>query len=442
MRLIEGDCLAVLPTLEAESFDSCVCDPPYHLTSIVKRFGAVNAAPAQFGTDGAFSRASRGFMGKVWDGGDVAFRPETWAAVWRVLKPGAYLLAFSGTRTYHRMVCAIEDAGFEVRDQIGWMFGQGFPKSHDVSKGIDKAAGAERSEIVGSKLGRPGMAKDGSNQRNGFDNAFGGAALGIMASDIAAPATPEAAQWSGWGTALKPAWEPIVLARKPLIGTVAANVLLHGTGAINIDGCRVVTTERPLRLRANEYRPENVDFQSGSHAAGVTSAGRWPANVIHDGSDDVLEAFAVSGESKSAARKGYVNDRDAAVYGRFDNSPTGPANTYADTGTAARFFYCAKASKADRAGSKHPTVKPVALMQYLVRLVTPPNGRVLDPFAGSGTTGAAALAEGVYATLIERDPEYATDIRRRLGLGSMAEAVRRNAEARQRLSAASLAYGL
>lgn len=214
--LFHADMLDALKVLPDNCIDSVVTDPPYHLTSIVKRFGGANAAPAQYGTDGAFARASTGFMSKAWDGGDIAFRPETWAEVLRVLKPGGHVAAFGATRGYHRMACAIEDAGFEIRDSLCWLYGTGFPKSHDVSKGIDKAAGAERTEVVGSKLGRPGMSKDGSNQRSGFDDAFGGEASGSMSTDILAPATPAAQEWEGWGTALKPAVEPIVLARKPL----------------------------------------------------------------------------------------------------------------------------------------------------------------------------------------------------------------------------------
>ncbi len=224
-----GDCLEILPTLAENSIDACVTDPPYHLTSIVKRFGTDNAAPAQFGKDGAYARAAAGFMGRKWDGGDVAFRVETWREVYRVLKPGAHLIAFGGTRTFHRMACAIEDAGFEIRDQIQWLYGSGFPKSHDVSKGIDRAAGAER-EVLGI------AGKSGSERSCMAGDFAGGEYLATAA------ATTAARQWEGWGTALKPACEPIVLARKPLSeSTVAANVLKWGTGALNIDGCRVAT---------------------------------------------------------------------------------------------------------------------------------------------------------------------------------------------------------
>lgn len=367
-RLEHGDCLEVMKRLadEGVQVDSIVCDPPYHLTSIVKRFGATNAAPAKHGTDGAYARASRGFMGKQWDGGDIAFRPETWELAFALLKPGGHLVAFSGPRTYHRMVCAIEDAGFEIRDQLAWVYGTGFPKSHNL---------------------------DG--------------------------------EWQGWGTALKPAWEPIVLARKPLIGTVAENVLEHGTGAINIDGCRVESSQED-----QDYMLERVGGFNNTKSIGgngilgggevldrsVTfdpTKGRFPANIIHDGSDEVVGCFpnAIGQIAKSV--------EDGRPHGNSVYSPMkhgGPTHIprIEESKSAARFFYCAKASKSERSGSKHPTVKPIALMQYLCRLITPPSGVVLDPFAGSGTTGVAALREGFSPILIEREDEYVEDIKRRL----------------------------
>ncbi|QQP88548.1 site-specific DNA-methyltransferase [Skermanella sp. TT6] len=261
------------------------------------------------------------FMGKKWDY-DVP-SVAIWQECLRVLKPGGHLLSFSGTRTYHRLVVNVEDAGFDIRDQIGWLYGSGFPKSHNL--------------------------KD---------------------------------EWAGWGTALKPAWEPCVLARKPFGGTVAKNVATHGTGAINIDECRVPTEDNTTRF-CNAGTGNHKNWRTGNHAGvhGGHASGRWPANVIHDGSDEVLGAFSVFGDQ---------------------------------SGTPARFFYNAKASKQDRAGSEHPTVKPVALMQYLVKLVTPVGGTVLDPFAGSGTTGEAAVEAGMNVILIEREAEYVEDISRRL----------------------------
>jgi DNA modification methylase len=407
ITLHPGDCLDVLAAMADASVDSCVCDPPYHLTSIVKRFGADNAAPAKEGKTGAYARASRGFMGKQWDGGDIAFRTDVWAHVLRVLKPGGHLLAFSGTRTYHRMTCAIEDAGFEIRDQIGWAYGSGFPKSHDVSKGIDRAAGAER-EVLGV-VGRSGA------ERSCMAGDFAGGEY-----TATAPATDAAREWQGWGTALKPAWEPVVMARKPLIGTVAQNVLKHGTGAINVDGCRISTEESTARYSYERKTSKGTAGGAFGNAervrhmsdepihAGGSPLGRWPANIVHDGSDEVVGAFP---ETQS----GNLNRVNGSGEG-YGFAGRSDINHAGDAGSAARFFYTAKADADDRLGSKHPTVKPLDLMQWLVRLVTPPGGTVLDPFAGTGTTGEAAFREGFRAVLIEREPEYQNDIRRRMSL--------------------------
>lgn len=411
IRVVHGECVEQMRAMadRGEQFHSCVTDPPYHLTSIVKRFGKAGSAPAQYGTDGAYARASRGFMGKEWDGGDIAFQPDLWRAVYDVLLPGAHLLAFGGTRTYHRMVCAIEDAGFEIRDQIGWMFGSGFPKSHDVSKGIDKAAGAERVVIERRKVAV------------GFDaEAEGGGGWKAGEIVVSAPATPEAAQWAGWGTALKPAWEPICVARKPLVGTVAANVLAHGTGALNIEASRIGTTRGvPASHSKTATTIGAVGIGSNRMASELDpNIGRWPANVLHDGSDEVKAAFAAFGDKSSSRANGNPNDPIHGANSSVTSYEWGKvgrrSNDFRDSGTASRFFYAAKADKADRAGSKHPTVKPTDLMRYLVRLVTPPGGTVLDPFAGSGSTGLAADQLGLDAVLIERDAEYVADIRRKI----------------------------
>jgi site-specific DNA-methyltransferase (adenine-specific) len=341
-----GDCRERMAELPDASVDSAVTDPPYHLTSIVKRFGAANAAPVKAGKTGAYVRASRGFMGQQWDGGDVAFDPATWEAVIRVLKPGAHLVAFSGTRTYHRMACAIEDAGFEIRDQLAWTYGSGFPKSHN----------------------QPG----------------------------------------GWGTALKPAWEPICLARKPLVGTVAANMAAHGTGALNIDGCRV-GTESTVVSRANvgaKMGGNGIYGSSEGRQDTGSENGRWPANIIHDGSEEVLAAFPESGPSQSGGRSTGRNfgQQYGDVFAK-DRDRTGHDD---DGGSAARFFYCAKATTDERGeGNNHPTVKPVDLMRWLCRLVTPRGGTVLDPFAGSGSTLIAADAEQFDAIGCELSPDYA-----------------------------------
>lgn len=302
-----ADCREYLAQLDDDSVDACVTDPPYEL----------------------------GFMGKSWDRTGIAYDPAVWAHVLRVLKPGGHVVAFGGSRTYHRLGTAIEDAGFAIRDSLLWLYGTGFPKSLDVGKAIDKSAGA----------------------------------------------TPEAQQWQGYGTALKPAHEPAVLARKPFKGTVASNVLAHGTGGLNIDGCRVSVGKRvPGGGKSKRGARGGGIYGDGAaeQNASPHSNGRWPANVAHDGSAPVL----------------------------------------AGLDSAARFFYCAKASKAEReagldAGRKsgrrniHPTVKPIALMRWLVRLVTPPGGLVLDPFCGSGTTGCAAALEGLRFIGCELDPRYA-----------------------------------
>ena len=434
LDLLHGDCRAVMAGLPAASVDAVVCDPPYHLTSIVKRFGNPNSAPAQYGTDGVYARSSKGFMGKVWDGGDVAFQPEIWAAALRVAKPGAHLLAFGGTRTFHRLAVAIEDAGWEIRDTVMWVYGSGFPKSHDVGKAMDKAAGAER-EVVGLGAHHDKWAA-GSNaglldRSSTWHNA--------PPTDTA-PATAAAQQWDGWGTALKPAWEPIIVARKPLEGTAAANVLAHGTGALNIDGCRVGTSKSvpasPKKVGASSH---TVSMPGNQGTSGWdANVGRWPANLIHDGSDEVLAGFPQTTSGTGAIRKN--------APGQFGLGGDGKANVeYGDTGSAARFFYCAKASKADRdegcegmqakqyshdgretpienayqrndskSRNHHPTVKPTALMKFLCRLITPPAGTVLDPFMGSGSTGKAAVLEGFGFIGIEQDADYIAIARARI----------------------------
>jgi len=387
-----------MKTMDADSIDSIVTDPPYEL----------------------------GFMGKSWDSSGVAFNVEVWQEALRVLKPGGHLIAFSGSRTYHRMAVAIEDAGFEIRDQIMWVYGSGFPKSHDVSKAIDKAAGAER-EVVGK------MANPASSIYSQSENE--------MSRDvpITAPATAAAKQWQGWGTALKPAHEPMVLARKPLIGTVANNVLTFGVGGLNIDGGRVGTTvETWPKSRSFPYGQDRT-YGSKDAPTELTQeapAGRFPANFIHDGSDEVVALFPDT--IKGTAR---VGKPGGSTFGGTAMSDEVIGTWYGDSGSAARFFYCAKASKKDRnegldgfevkrssgygydhglgnAGegmfkdrnpikqNYHPTVKPTSLMQYLVRLVTPPNGIVLDPFLGSGSTGKAAMYEGFNFVGIELTPEY------------------------------------
>jgi DNA modification methylase len=382
--LFTGNSLDLLKSVHDDSVHACVTDPPYGLK----------------------------FMAKKWD--HTVPSVEIWREVYRVLKPGAHLLAFFGTRTYHRGVVNIEDAGFEIRDQIGWLYGTGFPKSLNVSKAIDKAAGAKR-EVIGAgpfESRRPRPTKETN---------IPGAEYGFNAGDtITAPATDAAKQWDGWGTALKPAWEPIVVARKPFKGTVAANVLEHGVGGLNIDATRVPHdgTGTWGGKNAGDTRGVYGSFADEAGLPGSTrnDLGRFPANIIHDGSDEVLAEFAKYGERKSGSgNKNTRNSNNPEIYGTYKVGGTG-LGTGGDTGTAARFFYCAKASKKERGeGNKHPTVKPLALMRYLVRLVTPPNGVVLDPFAGSGTTLLAAKEEGFGYLGMELSEEYVEIAKDRLG---------------------------
>lgn len=406
-----GDSREVLTGFDDASIDSVVCDPPYALLSIHKRFANSQRTEATEGSAaGPYMRTGRGFMGQRWDTGETAFDPAFWAQVLRVLKPGGHLIAFGGTRTYHRLACAIEDAGFEMRDMIAWLYGSGFPKSHDVSKGIDKSMGLERPVLSEGKAVKR-MIPGADQHKDGWEKTDGRE----FTPTVTAAASAASAAWEGWGTALKPALEPIVLARKPLIGTVAANVLAHGTGALNIDGCRV-DGESTKRLRAggrNDFPHEDDDWTPRVVEVG-SDQGRWPANVIHDGSDEVLAAFPETQSGTGAIKRESSAGSRGNALGKESRPAGTPMICHGDSGSAARFFYSAKADAADRLGSKHPTVKPVDLMAYLCRLITPPGGVVLDPFAGSGTTGMACLREGFDCILIEREEQYVADIKRRI----------------------------
>jgi DNA modification methylase len=488
VRILIGDCLTRMKELPDNSVDSVVCDPPYHLTSIVKRFGSPDAAPCKVGQTGAYARASKGFMGQTWDGGDVAFRPETWAEVLRVLKPGGHLVAFSGTRTYHRMAVAIEDAGFEIRDMIAWHYGSGFPKSLDVSKAIDKArvedaepirrvcrflraamdAQGLKSKDLTSHFGdcdprlidhwaardtdsQPhlptldqwqtlksvlGLADemDGEvwrlNGRKGSPSdvyltaevigEHEGQSPGLVGvrfdGDRQIRERSEAArEWEGWGTALKPATEPICLARKPLSEkSIAANVLRWGTGALNIDGCRI-ESDTPVQLGAGSTgfgAGRDDAYQEGTGRQYGTQ-GRWPANLCHDGSDEVVAGFPETITGTIAPHHQRTTSKTKNTFGERE-APEGESFP-GDSGSAARFFYCAKAAGDERGeGNDHPTVKPVALMRWLVRLVTPKGGTVLDPFMGSGSTGLACDAEQLNFIGCELSPEYAGIAERRI----------------------------
>ena len=397
VRILQGDMREKLAEVEDASVHAIVTDPPYHLTTGKK--GGSGLASVNLESPYGRARVGTGFMGMKWDGGDIAMRPETWALLMRVAKPGAHLLVFSGSRTFHRVWCAVEDAGWEIRDTLMWLHGQGFPKS--------------------------------SNQHG---------------------------EWEGWGTALKPAFEPILMARKPLLGTVAANLATHGTGALNIDACRVgyTGTEDAAAAAAAELRSKKTSRNTEGwrmrsqnktaqeFAAGPAGLGRWPANVLHDGSEEVVAAFPDAPGQMGNVRGDEPSTPAKNVYGTYARSPA--SNLRGDSGSAARFFWCPKASKQDRnedlegmprkavnwsSGEQspgtfqspntdrqnenfHPTVKPTELMQYLVRLVTPKGGVVLDPFMGSGSTGKACEREGMSFVGIELDPAYIEIARRRI----------------------------
>jgi len=600
VMLFNGDSRDVLKGLPDASVDSVVTDPPYALVSIVKRFGAEGAAPTKDGD--VYSRASAGFMGKQWDTGETAFAVTFWAEVMRVLKPGGHVIAASGTRTYHRLAVAIEDAGFEIRDCIMWVYASGFPKSHNIVKKLkdsglaclchktivsghyvsdknlrdlrlgldanDALSGDAQHDVQSGVCGQTDFRKEGGRQEAPF--ATSGDGVGSMHSvrsnvlaECEAHGTGQAADvleamqrsctgsgvgearsqgasisqketrhadgkkssmegrgdaqagtrklygrsacesaglgdpdvpegrihhgapfgdgegvripadadrggssqgpqsgkqspgqlgvvadkrgpqaWGGWpvcnrcskpvvpegyGTALKPAVEPWVLARKPFKGTVAGNVLEHGTGAINVDGCRVGDE---VRINPPGSINERVAMGGGwrEDAGPTTAIGRFPANVIHDGSDEVVVGFPDTGPSKAGNRGKQHSGRHgglADIGGNIKEGTDTIRGVDDNGGTAARFFYSAKADSLDRIGSKHPTVKPVDLMQYLCRLITPPGGIVLDPFAGSGSTGEAAWREGFRCILIEREVEYADDIRERMKLAPRSNAMKR-----------------
>lgn len=403
-----GDCTEVMAGLKAERYDSMCSDPPY----------AIN------------------FMAKGWDSFDGKNQPgknkthksnrafQAWCELWaaqsiRVLKHGAHTLTFGGTRTYHRMACGIEDAGFEIRDQLAWVYGSGWPKSLNIRKAIDAQILTGKTNSKGIKAAnaaRPGEGRiRATNQSNGLiKNKETGARVIKDQS-----ATVEGDAWHGWGTALKPAWEPICLARKPLAGTVAANVIKHSTGALNIDKSRVgtfVNTTPSGQDRYNQknfeqgYRP-NAYTKGQKKAEAKQSIGRWPANLVHDGSEEVLHLFPSTKSGKPGVMRKGVNTGTAL--GKESRKPGTPMTGIGDEGSAARFFYQAKVSPKERSfgmgeGSKndHPTLKPIALCSWLINMITPPGGRVLDPFMGSGSMGIAAIQNGFKYVGIEKDPAY------------------------------------
>ena len=437
MLLLNGDCIEQMQKLkdEGKQIDSVVTDPPYHLTSIVERYGKDGSAPAK-DKDGLYQRQARGFMGKEWDGGDIAFRADTWKLAYDLLKPGGHLLAFSASRNYHRMAVAIEDAGFEIRDQIMWIYGSGFPKSMNIGKGVDKKQGNDR-EVVGTI--ERGSVEDAIAKGVGYTadpaNQNNKAIFGYGTETV----TKGNSEWEGWGTALKPAHEPIVMARKPISeSSIVDNVLKHRTGGINIDGCRIEgndakypdtnpdfrdqgkkskeaigidklsfgQTENVARKKVvRKSRNENgvwTDNNSGmkqedNHFADADPRGRFPANVMHDGSEVVQDIFPTTSKSAGGGGSKTVSPSDNVYQGGWGHKEYDKTIGFGDDGSAARYFYCPKVSKNERNNADkntHPTVKPVELMKYLCRLVTPKGGTVLDPFMGSGSTGMAAKDEG------------------------------------------------
>lgn len=437
-ELHEGDMRVLLPEWAKEGLlvDAVVTDPPYHL-STVKRFAkegknATKTAMAVDRGETPFARSAKGFMGVGWDGGDVTFRPSTWKACYGVMKPGAFLLVFGGSRTFHRVGCAIEDAGFVIHPFVAWCQGQGFPKAHDLPKAVDRLFGKEPTIV--SEGGTVRRMRPGADMANRF--AEGEDAMWRKLDDrtytyrTTVPATPEAARWAGWAyglQALKPAMEPIIVAQKPFLHSEngsngAASILRWGVGAYNIDACRVPSHSGEPHW--NE--PSQTRRYDNTGPRGGDPKGRWPANLIHDGSDEVRRCFPDTPWQIAKTSSNPDSPRTKEIYGDF-RRPDDPMPPRDDHGSAARFFnecafseseksllYYPKANKADRAGSLHPTVKPQALLRHLLKLVVPPGGLVLDPFAGSGSLGEAAITMDYSCIMVEKEAKYADDVRTRM----------------------------
>ena len=407
--LLKGNCLEKLKEIPDNSIDSVVTDPPYHLMSVVQRYGKKGSAPAQHGTDGLYQRQSAGFMGQQWDGvGEdgkcIAFNVDLWKECLRVLKPGGHMVAFSATRTVHPMGVAIANAGFEIRDMISWLYFSGFPKSHDISKGIDKHLGAKR-EVVGRRT--DGRYKHSFQSTNNHMGKLDPKESNVdKIGQITKPATPEAQQWEGWGSALKPSYEPAILARKPLEKglTLAENVLKHGTGGLNIDACRFAygdpcwvgpqeeqTQKEPIKNKAFGHKNMGKNRMQKNTSeyliANVSDLGRWPANIYQcpKASRSEREAGLEHLQGKSGFE---AVDRNEGTAG-LDNPRAGAGRT------------------AEQVKNFHPTVKPIGVMRWLCRLITPPGGTVLDPFLGSGTTAVSACLEGNFHAIgCEMTEEY------------------------------------
>jgi len=385
INLWNGDCIEFMKGLKDNSVDSVVTDPPYEL----------------------------GFMGKSWDNTGIAYNVELWRQVLRVMKPGAHLLSFGGTRTYHRMACAIEDAGFEIRDQLQWLYGSGFPKSHNIGKAVDKKLGNEREKVADGKSSKP-------ESHNIMNMAFEEGSKSIMGGDY--DITKGSSKFEGWGSALKPANEPICLARKPLSEkTIVENVLKWGTGGLNIDASRI--GNNPGWTYPNGAGGNTFHGQDRINYPIKSTQGRFPANIIlNEEAGRLLDKQ--TGKLGNSARPNRLNNKVVTPPFRgFGNERTSlkPSGLeHNDVGGASRFFYCAKSGKKERNKGlenitcTHPTVKPVKLMSYLVKLITPKNGIVLDPFMGSGTTGIAAKQIGMNFVGIEKEKEYLEIAKKRI----------------------------
>ena len=413
--LLNDDCLNALKKIPDSSIEAVCTDPPYGLS----KQPDIAEVMQHWLNDKTYEHKSTGFMGKSWD--SFVPGPEYWREVYRVLKPGGHAAIFAGSRTQDLMSIALRFAGFEIRETIMWVYSQGFPKSHNISKSIDKTLGAER-EVIGVKSrGTKGFednlyAKADANKNNTKVFGYG-------TEELTAPATDQAKQWQGWGSALKPAYEPVILVRKPLEGTIAQNVLKWGCGGINIDECRVELANEADKAQfefnhavGTRLPEEYADKKLGLHDGGwmqqvgekETPTGRWPANICHDGSDEVVEMFPTSGSGNGKGAYNYAgreyNNKDTSMFN--GDKPQAPSN-YNETGSAARFFYSSKATKKDRGeGNTHPTVKPVRLMEWLVKMITPAKGKCLDPFMGSGSAGIAAIRTGRKFIGIEMDEGY------------------------------------
>ena len=441
MNLINGDCIKEMQALIDDNVqvDSIVTDPPYGIHFMGKNWDS-------------FKMRKRGGRGETGAGMRMTTHEENinfqnWCNEWaslclKLLKPGGYILAFSSARTYHHLACGVESAGFQVRDQIMWLYGSGFPKSLNIGKAIDNKSGATR-KVVGQR--KHPTLKDVTRINRQTSTQHHASNPIADEWDLTGPATPEAQEWEGWGTALKPAHEPIVMARKPVEGTIADNVLKHGTGGINIDGCRISLEGEPPPsgsakrvFKSNQYTKEKAYGDNKT----TPESGRFPANVMHDGSEEVMKEFPTTKSGKD------INPTTENVSGFFgqDMGYYSKESNYGDEGSAARFFYCPKVSRNERntglgvfeerihdtedctnlpsirtnsvntssgkqrkvnpTKNHHPTVKPLELMKYLCRLVTPKGGTVLDPFMGSGSTGMAAKDEGFEFIGIEKEKEY------------------------------------